>query len=115
MRDEIDLDRLYAILDAGVEAQAKARGMADQAEELRETLRKLKLGAEAGKVMHHRREERDPQTMRNIAALEEQRDRLEQRRQEALPVLHQRIALARACLAFAKLNHFEVGPGYANI
>ncbi|NCA91474.1 MAG: hypothetical protein EOM92_21995, partial [Gammaproteobacteria bacterium] len=82
---EIDRDRLFAILDQGKDAQAKSRALADEAEEVREALNKAELGVEVGKVMHHRREERDPATVARIAALEDQRNRLEARRQELLP------------------------------
>ena len=112
MPAEICPDRLYAILDAGKDAQAKIRALSDEAEELRETLRKLKLGAEAGKVMHHRREERDPATVARIAALEDQRNRLEARRQELLPIMNQRVSLARECLRYARQHRVEVGPLY---
>ena len=67
MAAEIDLERLFHVLDMGRDAQAKARAMGDEAEEGREALRKARLGAEAGKVMHHRREDRDPATVARIA------------------------------------------------
>ena len=93
----------------GRDAQAKSRALADEAEEVREALRKARLGAEAGRVMHHRREERDPATVARIAALEDQRNRLEARRQELLPILHQRVNLARECLKYARQHRIEVG------
>ena len=109
MPAEIDLDRLFHVLDMGRDAQAKSRALADEAEEVREALRKARLGAEAGRVMHHRREERDPATVARIAALEDQRNRLEARRQELLPILHQRVNLARECLKYARQHRIEVG------
>lgn len=112
MAAEVDLDRLYATLDAGKDAQAKSRALSDEAEELRETLRKLKLGAEVGRVMEHRRAERDPATVARIAALEDQRARLEARRQELLPIMNQRVSLARECLRYARQQRVEVGPLY---
>ena len=112
MPAEIDRDRLFHVLDMGRDAQAKARAMGDEAEEVREALRKAKLGAEVGKVLHHRREERDPATVARIAILEDQRRRLEQRRAELLPTLHQRVGLARACLRYARQQRVEVGPLY---
>ena len=112
MPAEIDLDRLFRVLDMGRDAQAKSRAMGDEAEEVREALRKARLGAEAGKVMHHRREERDPATVARIAALEDQRNRLEARRQELLPIMNQRVNLARECLRYARQHRIEVGPLY---
>ena len=112
MPAEIDLDRLFHVLDMGRDAQSKSRAMGDEAEEVREALRKARLGAEAGKVMHHRREERDPATVARIAALEDQRRRLEARRQDLLPIMNQRVTLARACLRYARQQRVEVGPLY---
>lgn len=112
MPADIDRDRLFAILDQGRDAQANSRALADEAEEVREAINKAKLGAEAGKVMHHRREERDPATVARIAALEDQRNRLEARRQELLPIMNQRVNLARECLRYARQQRVEVGPLY---
>ena len=112
MPAEIDRDRLFAILDQGKDAQAKSRALADEAEEVREALRKAKLGAEAGKTMSFRREERDPATMERIAILEDQRRRLEARRQDLLPIMNQRVTLARECLRYARQQRVEVGPLY---
>ena len=112
MPAEIDLDRLFHVLDLGKDAQAKSRALSDEAEELRETLRKLKLGAEVGRVMEHRKAERDPATVARIASLEDQRNRLEARRHELLPILHQRVNLARECLRYARQHRVEVGPLY---
>ena len=112
MPAEIDLDRLFRVLDLGKDAQSKARGMADEAEEVREALRKAKLGAEVGRVMEHRKAERDPATVARIAALEDQRLRLEARRQELLPIMNQRVSLARECLRYARQQRVEVGPLY---
>ena len=109
MPADIDPERLFHVLDMGRDAQAKSRALADEAEEVREALRKARLGAEAGRVMHHRREERDPATVARIAALADQRNRLEARRQELLPILHQRVNLARECLKYARQHRIEVG------
>ena len=115
MPAEIDRDRLFAILDQGKDAQAKARAMGDEAEEVREALNKARLGLEAGKIMSFRREERDPATMERVAILEDQRNRLEARRQDLLPIMNQRVNLARECLKYARQQHVEVGPLYANL
>lgn len=98
---ELDQERLFTLLDAGQNAQARLAGLAEQRDAIRDAIDKLKVGIEAarsGAPYAERNEHSDDQ----LAALKEQFRRIDAHREQAIAELSPVIDLARACWAFAK-------------
>ena len=111
MPAEIDLDRLFHVLDNGREAQARARALGEETELLRAELNKAKIALETSVVQPHRKEPH-PANKARVDALQDQLRRLSERRQALLPELNQRTTLAAACWRYARAHQVEVS-GYA--
>ncbi len=115
---DIDPERLASILDAGLDAQARARALGDEAEALRESLRRARLAEEAARRPVRRGKEtvfeyaEGTAWPERVAALKAQLDRLNARRELQMAELQPVIELARRVYAHAREHHLPEVIGY---